>query len=62
LPIARCERFAGRRRQAALRVIGELQERGCKAAGYRLTGDQLERVPKLDLNTTRRCSREEPIV
>jgi len=34
----------GRRRVAALRVLGELQDRGCEAGGYRLTGEHLEHV------------------
>jgi hypothetical protein len=34
----------GRRRASALRTIGELEDRGCEAAGYRLAGDQLDHV------------------
>lgn len=34
----------GRRRQAAIRVLGELQDQGCEAGGYRLAGEQLEHV------------------
>lgn len=34
----------GRRRAAALRVIGELEDRGCEAAGYRLAGTGLDHV------------------
>lgn len=34
----------GRRREAALRVIGEIEGRGCDAAGYRLAGGDLEHI------------------
>lgn len=34
----------GRRRDAALRVIGELRVQGCEAAGYRLAGDRVQHV------------------
>lgn len=34
----------GRRRAAALRTIGELEDRGCEAAGYRLAGDELDHI------------------
>ncbi len=34
----------GRRRQAALRAIGEIADRGCEAAGYRLAGADLAHV------------------
>lgn len=34
----------GRRRVAALRVLGELQDQGCEAGGYRLAGAELEPV------------------
>jgi hypothetical protein len=27
-----------------LRVIGEIEERGCEAAGYRLAGEELDRI------------------
>lgn len=34
----------GRRRATALRTIGELENRGCEAAGYRLAGDELDHI------------------
>lgn len=34
----------GRRRASALRTIGELEAEGCKAAGYRLAGDELDHI------------------
>ncbi|MGQ0743467.1 MAG: hypothetical protein ACT4OS_03850 [Acidimicrobiales bacterium] len=34
----------GRRRAAALRTIGELEDRGCDAAGYRLAGQGLDHI------------------
>ena len=34
----------GPRRASALRTIGELEDRGCEAAGYRLAGAELDHV------------------
>lgn len=34
----------GDRRKAALRVLNEVEHRGCRAAGYRLTGDTLDHI------------------
>lgn len=34
----------GRRRSAALRTIGELEDRGCEAAGYRLSGREVDHI------------------
>lgn len=34
----------GRRREAAVRTIGELEDRGCEAAGYRLSGAVFDHV------------------
>lgn len=34
----------GDRRKSALSVLNELEHQGCRAAGYRLTGDTLDRI------------------
>ena len=34
----------GKRREATLRVLGELRRQGCEAGGYRLAGEMLNRL------------------